>query len=226
MSDFIRLNIISEGQTEEYFVKRVLAPYLANFNIFTYVRSVLTGKDKKKSYRGGLINYQKAKNDILMWIKEDDHPEVRFTTMFDLYALPTDFPKYSEAIKINNPYEKVEFLEKAFKDDINHYRFSPYFQLHEFEALIFANPEPLKYEYFDYEKEIGELIKIGNEYKNPELINDDPQRAPSKRILQLIPEYDKANVGPDIAANIGIETLKQKCRHFNNWVTALERMSG
>ncbi len=225
MSNFIRLNITSEGQTEEYFAKKVLSPYLGQFNISTNVRSVLTRKDRKKNYRGGLNSYQKARKDILMWIKEDNNPEVRFTTMFDLYALPTDFPKYREAKRIYDPYEKVEFLERAFSEDINDFRFIPYIQLHEFEALIFVNPEPLKYEYFEHENEIDKLIKISNDFANPELINDNPLTAPSKRILQLIPEYDKANIGPDIADFIGINNLKSKCRHFNNWVTLLEKLS-
>ncbi|MGB0840535.1 MAG: hypothetical protein ACPGXL_10355 [Chitinophagales bacterium] len=49
---FIRLNITAEGQTEEQFVKNILATHLGQFNITTDVRSVLTSKDKRKSYRG------------------------------------------------------------------------------------------------------------------------------------------------------------------------------
>jgi len=71
MSDFKRLNITAEGQTEEKFVKQTLSEYLGQFNISTDVRSVLTKKDKTKAYRGGLISYEKAKNDIISWLKED-----------------------------------------------------------------------------------------------------------------------------------------------------------
>ncbi len=112
---FIRLNITAEGQTEEQFVKQVLSSHLGAFNIATDVRRVLTSKDKRKSYRGGLISYAKAKKDIETWLREDAHPEARFTTMFDLYALPKDFPKYEEAQKIKDPYEKVRFLEEAIR---------------------------------------------------------------------------------------------------------------
>lgn len=37
--------------------------------------------------------------------------------------------------KLVGPYERVARLEKAFGDSINHLRFMPYLQLHEFEAL-------------------------------------------------------------------------------------------
>lgn len=106
MSSFIRLNITAEGQTEERFVKQTLSGYLGQFNISTDVRNVLTSKDKNKCYRGGLISYVKAKKDILTWLKEDNNSEARFTTMFDLYALPEDFPKYNESKKITDAYKK------------------------------------------------------------------------------------------------------------------------
>ena len=109
MSKFTRLNVTAEGQTEEHFIKQTLSNHLGQFNISTDVRCVLTSKDKTKCYRGGLINYQKAKTDILTWIKEDNNSDVRFTTMFDLYALRTDFPKFEESQKIADPYKRVEF---------------------------------------------------------------------------------------------------------------------
>jgi len=42
----IRLHIITEGQTEQNFVKSVLQEHLAGFNVFVNARSVLTSKDK------------------------------------------------------------------------------------------------------------------------------------------------------------------------------------
>lgn len=226
MSSFIRLNITAEGQTEERFVKQTLSGYLGHFNISTDVRNVLTSKDKKKCYRGGLISYEKAKKDILTWLKEDNNSEARFTTMFDLYALPKDFPGYNESQKITEAYKKVEFLETAFKEDVNDKRFIPYIQLHEFEALLLSKPQELELEYFEHAKAIKNLIKIVEEKGNPELINDDPDTAPSKRIIKLIPEYEcnKVSVGASIAGIIGIEWLKEKCKHFNEWLLKLEQL--
>lgn len=226
MKNFTRLNITAEGQTEERFIKQTLSIYLGNYNISTAVRCVLTSKDKNKFHRGGLVNYQKAKNDILTWLKEDRHPVARFTSMFDLYALPKDFPDFEASEKISDPYKKVEFLEEAFARDINDLRFIPYIQLHEFEALLFSKPEALQVEYFEHFKAIEKLKKIVAEKENPELINDNPDTAPSKRLINLIPEYEKnkASVGATVAGIIGIELLKKSCKHFNDWIIKLENL--
>lgn len=224
MSKFKRLNITAEGQTEEMFVKQTLSIYLGQFNISTDVRCVLTSKDKKKAYRGGLISYEKAKKDIITWLKEDNHPEARFTTMFDLYALPDDFPKFEEAKKYTDPYQRVELLENAFGEDINDRRFLPYIQLHEFEALILSKPEELRYAYFEHDDSIKQLVELLKEKENPELINDKPETAPSKRIIKLIPEYDKVSVGAPIAGIIGIDWLKTHCKHFNDWLDKIKEI--
>lgn len=225
MSRFIRLNITAEGQTEEKFVKTCLSNYLGNYNISTDVRSVITNKDKFKQYRGGLINYQKAKRDIQTWLKHDNANNVFFTTMFDYYALPNDFPFFSESIKIQDSYERIAFLEKKFEEDINDNRFIAYIQLHEFEALLFSNPKVLNEYYFEYEKEIESLVNITKECSNPELINDKPATAPSKRIIKIIPPFDKVNIGALAACSIGVENLKQTCKHFNDWILKLESLS-
>ena len=40
----IRLNFIVEGQTEEAFVKQILSPYLAGFEVWVQARCVLTSR--------------------------------------------------------------------------------------------------------------------------------------------------------------------------------------
>ena len=139
----IRLHIIAEGQTEEEFVKTILAEHLANFNVITDVHCVTTKRTKTQVHRGGLVSYEKAQKDISLWLKQEKGKDVRFTTMFDLYALPNDFPQFDEAKRISDPYQKVEKLETALADNINDYRFIPYIQLHEFEALILTDPSKL-----------------------------------------------------------------------------------
>ena len=228
MSKFIRLHIIAEGHTEEKFVKKSLVDHLGNFQISTDVRRVLTSRDNRqhKFYRGGLINYEKAKNDIQMWLKEDKHPESRFTTMFDLYGLPDNFPTYLEAKAIRDPYQQVRILEKAFHDDIGDSRFVPYIQLHEFEALVLANPANLEHEYFEHAVAIKHLQQVLKDADgNSELINDSYDTSPCRRIEMVIPEYDKANVGSFIAGINGIGFLKETCRHFSDWVETLEGLS-
>lgn len=224
--NFIRLNITVEGLTELGFVSKILTPYLGNFQISTDARAVMTSKEKSKTHRGGLISYEKAKKDITTWLKEDANPEARFSTMFDLYALPKDFPEYETAQKLNDPYKKVRFLEEAMWKDIDDRRFIPYIQLHEFEALVFADPKNLELEYFENEKAIRELEKQLEAFGgNPELINEGKETAPSKRIKSLIPEYDKAGSGAIITNFAGMDFLRKKCLHFGEWISQLENLA-
>lgn len=221
----IRLHVTTEGPTELNFVRQHLARSLAKSAVFADARSVLTGKDNRisKEFRGGMTTYHKAKNDILTWMKEDNHAECRFTTMFDLYGLPQDFPGYNEARRISDAYHRVEILENALLDDISDPRFIPYIQLHEFEALILADPKQLDWEYIDHEAAIQRLVQmVGNQ--NPELINDGYETAPSRRIIREIPEYDKRSSGVSVTGKIGLSVLRSKCPHFDEWITKLEKL--
>ena len=228
----IRLNIIAEGSTELNFINKVLKNYLAKYKVYANVKVVLTSRDNKrhKDYKGGLVSYDKAKNDIITWIKQDNKPDVYFTTMFDYYGLPSSFPGIKQSSKFNDIYQKIHFIENEFQNDIQNHieftRFIPYIQLHEFEALLFSNPQKIIEEYFEYEKQIQQLIKIKNKFNNnPELINNSINTAPSKRLINLIPEYDKANIGPLIAERIGIEMLMTECSHFDSWINKLIKLS-
>lgn len=218
----IHLLITTEGTTELLFVKKILAAHLGKHGIYTTPRSVLTSKDNRasKEYRGGLLKYDKAKNDIISWLKERKDRNCYFTTMFDLYALPQDFPGVSEAKKHKDPYLRVKMLEEAFAQDIADDRFIPYIQLHEFEALILADPQRLVCEYMEHDKPIKQLVEmVGTQ--NPELINDGEETAPSKRIIAKIPEYNKSG-GVFVTEEIGLQRLRDRCKHFNEWVSRLE----
>ena len=106
-----RLHITAEGQTEELFVRKMLTDHLGQYNICTDVRCVMTSRDKWRQdriFRGGMTNYAKAKNDIVQWLREEkQNSDVFFSTMFDLYALPFDFPGYDKAHRYTDPYRKV-----------------------------------------------------------------------------------------------------------------------
>ena len=51
--------------------------------------------------------------------------------------------------------------------------------------------------------------------------------APSKRLIQEVPAYKhlKSIAGPAIAARIGLTVLRNRCPHFNEWVTRLEQLA-
>lgn len=222
----IRLHVVVEGQTEETFVNRVLANHLGQFNISVDARCVETSRRRAKIYRGGVREYARLRRDLILWMKEDQNNDAHFTTMCDFYALPKEFPFYDESRNIVSLYERVARLEQAFKDDLQHPRFTPYLQLHEFEALLLTDPAQFDWEFLDHERAIQNLIALTRAFESPELINDGTETAPSKRITSEIPEYAKrkTSAGPIIAEKIGMAAIREKCPHFASWLSQLEAL--
>ena len=225
------VHVLCEGQTEQGFVDDVLKPYLILKGI-TSVKSILVTTNKKKNVRGGLVSYQHALGDLSIMIKSNIDGEYGrhiFTTMFDLYALPNDFPGYEESCSIVDKYSRVKSFEGAFYNAVSCDRFVPYIQLHEYEALVFCGLDYLSQMYEGCESGIkrlkSDLLVVNN---NPELINDRPDTAPSKRIIKAIEGdrrvhfiYDKPKAGKFVAQKVGIDELCKKCVHFNEWIVSL-----
>ena len=224
----MRLHFVVEGQTEETFVNRVIVNHLGDFFVVGDVHSVTTSRKQGKIFRGGFPlgkGYDLLKTDLTLWMKQDQKSDAVFTTMFDLYALPDDFPGFQDAMACTDPYKRVGVLEAAMQKDITDRRFIPYIQLHEFEALLLADPRKLECQYIDQSSAIDKLIKdVGS--CPPELIDDGPTTAPSKRIIQYLPEYSKqkTSTGSLVAEKIGLGTLRKKCPHFNDWLCRLEQL--
>lgn len=227
----IRVNVITEGQSELRFVKHVLNLYF-NGQLTLDARCVLTSKDQRSNYehRGGMSSYERAKNDIRRWLLRDTDAYV--STMFDFFRLPNDFPGYDEAMKRINHSESVEMLETAMKQDILTAvpdippdRFIPYIQLHEFESLLFTDIQVLKYDYLD-EDDIRNIDRLYEETKNipPEDINHGAETAPSKRILSTV-AYQKGDAASEWLEEITIDKIRTKCPHFSRWLEMLQSLS-
>jgi hypothetical protein len=226
MSDYIYLHVLAEGQAEREFAQKTLAPYFPSAKIMVDSRCVPTSKKKHK--KGGGDSYLKIKNDLTRWIAEEKGRRPYFTTMLDLYALPTDFPGFEASLNIADPYKRVAFLEQAFLKDIDYRKFILYIQLHEFEALLFANPEILLSEYPNAAKQVEKLKEIVANYDgNPEAINTGNTTAPSKRIISLIPEYEygKVSMGAVLAGKEGVASLQQRCQHFSDWINKIQSLT-
>lgn len=219
-----RLNILCEGPTEEGFVKKVLAEYLKSFGIITKVRQVTTSK--KKDIHGGMTSYQRVKNDFVLWVKEnnnDAHVVDYYTSMFDYYKLPTDFPGLPP--KGTNAIDQVEYLEKCLEKDLGIPNFIPYIQLYEFESLVFAGLDYLILDYPGKSKAIEilkkELVSFDGE---PEKVNNNPKTAPSKRLNRALGKYNKVKSGTTVTDKVGIKYLMKSCPHFGAWIEKLMNM--
>lgn len=214
----IRINVFVEGQTEETFVRDTLAPYFAQQGI--YLNAILA--QTSRGHKGGIVSYGKVKHQITKLCQQDKKAWV--TTLIDYYGLPTDFPDADKRKPENGDiYSWVSALEKAFHDDIAQPNFIANFLLHEFEALLFCEPEKFS-DWLEDKKPIAELNNIRLAFSSPESINNSPQTAPSKRILSVIPEYQKTLHGPLIAADIGLDTIRRQCPHFASWLQCLEAL--
>lgn len=96
--------------------------------------------------------------------------------------------------------------------------------MHEFEGLLFSDPDR-------FAQSLGkrdlapELRGIRQEFRTPEDINDSPDTAPSKRVLNLYRGYRKPVDGVQAMAELGLDTVREACPLFNAWVSTLEQQA-
>lgn len=216
-----RVLILVEGQTEERFVKDVLAPHLWARGKDP-VPKVATTKRVKigPDFKGGITDYQKVENDLRRLLGDTGVAAV--TTFIDYYALPTDFP--GMATRPNSTsQDRARHVEKEWEQLIEHSRFRSFLMIHEFEALLFSKPDELSKALYQTES-LQELTAIRTSFSTPEDINDNPLTAPSKRIIRILPGYQKTLHGPLVTKRIGLEKLCEECPHFSEWIEWLESL--
>ena len=228
------LFVLCEGQTEEHFVKNALHEYLSEFGINVIARIV--GSNRRGN--GGISKYADFLRDMKVLISsQKDSMEYRvfFTTMIDLYELPADFPGKKDKDTPKDIYPFIDHIEKCFAEDIEkkcNRTIIPHIQLHEFESLVFAGLDELKYlkqESNKTENAIAilkdQLRKCGN---NPEMVNTSYYTAPSRRLENAFAEfakYSKIVDGNDTVELVTIPVLKERCHHFGEWIDRLEQLN-
>ncbi len=216
--------MIVEGPTEEAFVSGPLAEVLWTHQV--YVTPIILGVP---GHKGGRTNYARVEKDIRMLLKQDRG--VYCSTMIDYYALGIGFPETPAPTHLNN-IEKVEHIERAMKDDICRkipefrpdIRLIPYLSLHEYEGLLFSDPDALA-RALGQEQLANRFHRVRGEFQTPEDINDDPHNAPSKRVLKIYPAYKKVIEGTLAARAVGIQGMRKECAHFNAWLAKLEALA-
>jgi len=217
------LIILVEGETEQEFVNRILAPYLVSKGLNTEIRPIMI---EKSGGGHGYSNIQHLKNTIRPVLNRVDEPIV--TTLIDHYGINSErkLPGYT-AITTTDTEERIHQMEDILQAEIlkiKPYRFFiPYIQRHEFETLLLSNPE-LGFE-LEHNSIKEDIVKLCSGFDSIEDINCTSEGAPSKRIGRIYEslnkKYNKVSDAVDIIELSGIETVLEKCPRFKNWVEKL-----
>lgn len=225
----IRLFFYVEGQTEQGYVVKVLRPHLVAFGVHVAGPILAaSGRRHGKTFRGGGNSYAKMRRDLAARLKEHSQPDVRFTTMFDLYALYNDWPGWDEAESLRHlPRERARKLEASFAADLADPRLIPHIQLHEFETILLCDPEVFKLTEENADARVQQLAEMVTRDGPPEAIDDGQATAPSKRIDRLFPGYAaaKTSVGVELAACVELARVRALCPHFDEWLGRLEGLA-
>lgn len=222
--------IMCEGDTEVNFVKNILNIYFHGKIIFYPVKFITSfNRRKGQTKKGGIPNYESVKNQIENFINENHYNYI--TTMIDYYGIAGQgFPNN----QYNDIYDKIDKLEEKFNEDIEliikrnnkNIKFFAYFQLYEFETLLFSDLDKLPLVEPEWsENELKNLKNSVKSFNNIELINNNPKTAPSKRLGEAFKvRYNKIIHSTSIIEKIGVDNIRDKCRHFNEWLDKIENI--
>lgn len=223
-----RLLVHVEGQTEETFVNEILAPHLYTRG-FQSVSARLLGAARVRKRRGGICPWDVAADEVAKHLSSDTGAYA--TTIVDYYALPagaSGWPGRSDCAALAYD-QKSPHLAQALRDDFaakhpnEANRFIPFVAMHEFEGLLFSDPTAMAHS-MGKPALAADFHMIRNSFESPEHINDSPQTAPSKRLLSVVPDYQKVLHGNIAIIDIGLDAIRGECPLFDRWITTLEQL--
>jgi hypothetical protein len=218
-----RLLILVEGQSENFFVERTLAPHLASHRVYVKSSVVWTKRLSSGSgFRGGVSNWNQILNSLRPLTHDGD---AWVSTLLDFYGLPEDFPGLPEALGVDDPRGKVAALQERFKSEVKHPRFIPFLALHEFEAWLFSAPDVVE-AHFGKTRLADKLRTAVQDAGAPELINHGTTTHPKARLHNLVGGYKETSDGPTLLEKIGIAAIRAACPHFDGWLNRLEALGG
>lgn len=217
--------VVCEGQTEETFVRDVLAPAF-------YPRLNLIGQiiETSPGHKGGALSYQRVQRHLRNTLRQTSAPFV--TTLFDLYRLDNEFPGYADAA--GKPLEqRLRFLNERFHENVvavagcRPEQFLPYIQPYEFEALLFSDVPTLVGLETRWTSAEPKLQAVRDGAETPEHINDGPATKPAAHLERHLtqPSYRKTLHGPTAALLIGLAKIEQQCHYFSAWLDSLRALA-
>jgi hypothetical protein len=145
------------------------------------------------------------------------------TLVYDYYGLNATFSEHLTTNEVTLD-QKVKVIERRLEREINEPRFRFVLQVHEFESYLFSDPSLLA-AHFGKPDSLSMLTGILQDFGNdPELINNSPETAPSKRLAKLFPGFGKVADGISIAGKIGIADIRKACKRFDAFCRMIESL--
>lgn len=216
----VRLAISVEGQSEEEFVKRLVAPHLSRHGIFAVPIILKTGRTPSGTKaKGGAVNLDRVVHEARILLGSFAY----VTTLYDLYGFGgREMGTSAAAIEAR--------LAEALEAPRN---FLPYVQEYELEALLLSDPSLVE-SYFRAEgKGMAEAIRqVIAAAGGAEKVNDGPDTAPSKRLGAWCQTYSnerydggtKRRHSVALAELVTLARMRGECPRFANWIARLETL--
>lgn len=222
----MRALVLVEGQTEERFVKDLLAPSYAARGLYL-IPTILGTKRVKDGphFKGGVTTFGKFERDIRRLLHGVGGDGI-VTTMVDYYGLPDDFPGMDTRPDGASGIDRARHVESAIRTHFgNTHKLLPFLVVHEFEALLYSAEDALP-DVLTRPDLRQSVSRLRAQFASPEDINEHPESSPSHRIRAMCPAYRKVLHGPSAANRLGLDTIRGACPHFAEWLHALEAASG
>jgi len=221
----VEVIVFAEGQSDEQFIKRVIAPILNARGVYLKPQLLHTSRDST----GGAINFDRLCRNVGNTLRQSS--KTYLTTFFDLYALDSTMLGLAGATGISEPTHKAMHIETAlhaalvrklgFRSD----RLIAYIQPYELEGLFFSNTEVLSQAVPGWDRASDALRQVRESFATPEHINDGYETKPSARLARLLkPSYRKTSHAPLIGQKIGLSAIMKECTHFSAWIEHLGRL--
>jgi len=219
-----RLLVYCEGQTEVMFVERLLRPHLHMHGV-TVERPILAATSQTPfTQRGGFVNWAAIKFDLRQEFATDADPNLRFTTLLDVYAMPGQVLSLAGFAAPVTNVSDVETVEIAIAGVFNEPRFRVYLQRHELEALLLSDLDALKRVFHRHSVGIEQLRADISGFPSMEDVNHGPLTHPSARLNTAITGYQdlKASNAYFAIAEAGLPSVRAKCPRFDAWLREWE----
>lgn len=200
-----RLAIVVEGRTEVEFVNQVLAIHLLAKDVQAIPLAL-----------HGNVSLPRLSARMAAEVWNFD----RVTSLVDFYG----FRDKGSATVTDLERQIRQSVIARLRRPVDESRIIPYVQQYEFEGLLFSDAGGFTALPGVTASVVDRLAGIRAAFASPEEINDSETTVPSRRIAQVITEYDKAADGPTVALAIGLPAIRRECPRFHQWIEQLESL--